>query len=249
MHEFSLQFILIIFLIFVLAGCVKGTVGMGLPAISIGLISLFTTPAEAAALLIVPTLVTNIWQFVAGPHCRVLLRRMWLMLLSISIVTAAAAGLITRSGVKHADMALGGALIAYAIISISNIRVSVSKQAEPWLSPLIGSVTGVVTGSTGVLVIPAAPYLQALGLDKEELIQALGLSFATSTIALAAGLACRGDYHIVAAGASILCIVPTLAGMFLGRWIRVRINPETFRLLFLAALMLLGGSLILRSVS
>jgi hypothetical protein len=172
---------------------------------------------------------------------------MWLMLFSMCIVTWAASGLIARSGATHAEIALGGALIAYSILSIRRNRISVSKRAEPWLSPIIGSITGVMTGSTGVLVIPAGPYLQALGLDKEDLIQALGLSFTTSTIALAVGLASRGAFHFTAAGASTLCTVPTLAGMFLGNWIRDRIDAETFRLLFLTGLLLLGASLIIRS--
>ena len=39
-------------------------------------------------------------------------------------------------------------------------------------------------------MIPAVPYLQALGLSRDQLVQALGLSFTVSTLALAAGLWC-----------------------------------------------------------
>ncbi|MCR2730907.1 sulfite exporter TauE/SafE family protein, partial [Salmonella enterica] len=65
----------------------------------------------------------------------------------------------------------------------------VSAAAEPWLGPLCGLVTGALTGATGVFVIPAVPYLNALGLARDDLVQALGLSFTVSTLALAAGLA------------------------------------------------------------
>ncbi len=40
----------------------------------------------------------------------------------------------------------------------------------------------------GVFAIPAVPYIGALGLSKDELIQALGLSFTVWTIALAAAI-------------------------------------------------------------
>lgn len=108
-------------------------------------------------------------------------------------------------------------------------------------------IDGVVTGSTGVLVMPVGPYLQALGLEKDDLVQALGLSFTASIIALAAGLASRAAYHVTAVSISAFCLVPALAGMSLGKWIRGRIDPETFRLLFLVGLLFLGSGLILRS--
>ena len=247
MHDINIQTILIAFLAFVIAGCVRGIVGIGFTMLTMGLLSLFTSPAEAAALLIIPALVTNVWQFVAGPHCLPLMRRMWLMLLSICTVTWAAAGLITRSGATHAGAALGGALVLYSIMGIAKVRISVSKRVEVWLSPIIGALTGVVTGSTGIQVIPVGPYLQALGLEKDALVQALGLSFTTSTIALAAGLETRGAYHMSAAGISILCILPALAGMSLGRWVRGKIDSETFRRLFLIGLLFLGSGLIFRS--
>ena len=51
---------------YLLAGFVKGVIGMGLPTVSIGLLGLLLTPAQAAAILVVPSLATNIWQFAAG---------------------------------------------------------------------------------------------------------------------------------------------------------------------------------------
>jgi uncharacterized membrane protein YfcA len=100
-----------------------------------------------------------------------------------------------------------------------------------------------------VFVIPAVPYLQALGLEKEDLVQALGLSFTVSTFALAAGLASRGAFHPGAVGASLLCTVPALLGMALGQLIRTRVNPATFRLIFLIGLLVLGTDLSVRSIS
>ncbi|HSK40646.1 MAG TPA: TSUP family transporter, partial [Arenibaculum sp.] len=89
--------------------------------------------------------------------------------------------------------------------------------------------------------------LQALGLEKDDLVQALGLSFTVSTLALAAGLAHDGAFEASLAGASSLALVPALAGMLLGQRIRGRVRPETFRLCFFLGLLALGGHLALRS--
>lgn len=202
-------------LTFVLAGLVKGVTGMGLPTVAIGLLGLVMAPAEAAALLIISSTVTNIWQFVAGSH--LVLRRMAWLLVTSSVVTYAAAGLLTGAGTSSAGAALGVALLAYAILGLSGLTVSVPPRLEPVLSPMIGALTGLAAGVTGVFVLPAAPYLQALGLGKEELVHALGLSFTASTLALAAGLARHGAFHIAVAGSSLLYTVPAVIGMQIGQ--------------------------------
>jgi uncharacterized membrane protein YfcA len=119
----------------------------------------------------------------------------------------------------------------------------VSRRVEPLLSPVIGAATGLVTGATGVFVIPAVPYFQALALETEDLIQALGLSFTVSTVALMAGLARDGVFQVTAAGASLLALIPALAGMYLGQWVRLRVRPEVFKRCFFFGLLLLGAYL------
>jgi uncharacterized membrane protein YfcA len=124
----------------------------------------------------------------------------------------------------------------------------VPKRCECWLGPSVGAVTGLITGATGVFVIPAVPYLQALGFDKDDLVQVLGLSFTVSTLALAAGLTSHGAFELTAAGASSLCTPPAFVGMGMGQILRTRIRAATFRLLFQLGLLLLGGDLMLRAI-
>jgi uncharacterized membrane protein YfcA len=232
--------------IFVLAGLVKGVTGMGLPTVAIGLLGLFMAPAEAAALLVIPSLATNLWQFAAGPHRLATLRRLWPMLLAVAVATWAASGLITVTG-SGARAALGVALILYALIGLAKVQLSVPRRLEPVLAPVVGAATGLVTGATGVFVLPAVPYLQALGLDRDDLVQALGLSFTASTLALAAGLATQGAFHPSAAGLSLLCTAPALLGTGLGQSLRRRIDPVRFRLVFFIGLGVLGFDLAWRA--
>ncbi|HEV7915160.1 MAG TPA: TSUP family transporter, partial [Albitalea sp.] len=146
------------------------------------------------------------------------------------------------------DAALGGALCAYAGLGLLSVRWCVAPRHERWLSPLVGLSTGLVTAATGVFVIPAVPYLQALGLEKEELVQALGVAFLVSTLALAASLNHGGALQPAALGASLLALLPALAGMGLGQWLRGRVAAALFRQLFLLSLLLLGAYLVLRAL-
>jgi uncharacterized protein len=92
--------------VFLLAGFVKGVIGLGLPTISMGLLVLFMPPAAAAA-LIVPSLITNLWQMFGGANLAALVRRLWPMLAGVCLGTWAGAGLLAMAGV---GMWLGQAL-------------------------------------------------------------------------------------------------------------------------------------------
>lgn len=233
---------------FLLAGFVKGVIGLGLPTVAMGLLSVTMPPAQAAAMLIVPSFVTNIWQLLAGPRFLGLVRRLWPMQLGVVAGTLAGTGFMQGARAGQAAIALGIALIAYAVLGLSAIRFSVSEKTEIWLGPVIGIATGLVTAATGVFVIPAVPYLGALGLRKEDLIQALGLSFTVSTIALALSLAGGGSFATGTVGSSALALLPALLGMFFGGWVRVRVSEQVFRRCFFLGLLLLGAHLASRAL-
>lgn len=239
--------ILPVVLIFLLAGLVKGTLGMGLPTIAMGLLGLLMHPVDAAGLIVIPSLITNAWQFLSARHRRSLMRRTWPMLLTNCVATWAGAGLIIGAGAGHATLWLGASLVFYAALGLANVRLSVPGRHEVWLSPSVGAATGLVTGATGVFVVPAVPYLEVLGFERDELVAVLGLAFTVSTIALAAGLASRGVFEVAAASTSTLCTLPALAGMAIGRFLRGSINRAIFRRLFLLGLLLIGGNLMLIS--
>jgi hypothetical protein len=234
-------------LVFLLAGFVKGAIGMGLPTVAIGFLALLMPPAEAATILILPSFVTNVWQLAVGPRLGGLMRRLWPLLLAAAVATVAAGRWIGAVSSPATLTALGAALVLYGGIGLAPLRLDVPARHEFWLGPLIGAASGVVTALTGVFVIPAAPYLQSLRLAPDELVQALGLSFTVSTVALAVALADAGEFHWPNAGASVLALATAIGGMLLGQAVRARLQPKTFRLWFLAGLMLLGAHLMLSS--
>jgi uncharacterized protein len=236
----SAVIVLFVAVTFAAAGFVKGVVGMGLPTVAMGVLSLVMAPAAAAAILIVPSLVTNVWQFFVRRRFGALLRRFASMMIAVCAGTALGIGVLTGASSSLASAALGAILALYGVIGLAARRFTVSPGAEAWLSPLVGMINGVVSGATGVFVVPAVPYLGCLGLAKEELIQALGLSFTVSTVALAAALALTGKYQMVAAGSSVLAVLPALAGMFLGKLVRDKLRPDAFRRWFFMGLVILG---------
>jgi uncharacterized membrane protein YfcA len=236
---------LLVLLTFLLAGTIKGMIGMGLPTVAMGMLGLAMLPTQAAALLLIPSTFTNLWQLAAGGHLRGLVRRLWPLLLMIFVGTALGSIWLGVGSGKSMGRALGGALFVYALCGLFLPTLKVPANAEPWLGPLCGFVTGLVTSATGVFVIPAVPYIQGLGLDRNALVQALGMSFTVSTLALGAGLFWNGALSGGEMGASVLALIPALFGMMIGQWLRQRVSAVLFKRVFFVGMAALGVHLII----
>ena len=230
--------------VFVLAGFVKGVIGLGLPTISMGLLALVMPPVEAAAVLVLPSLLTNIWQMLAGSSPTSAVKRLWPMMLAICAGTWAGAGLMTGAYAPFMTALLGATLLLYALSGFTSFHFHIARQTEPWLGPVVGGVTGIITAATGVFVIPAVPYLQSIGLEKDDLVQALGLSFTVSTLALAVNVVRAGTIGGSLAVTPLAALIAAIGGMAIGQALRSRLPPLVFRRCFFGGLLLLGLYLI-----
>lgn len=233
-------FLLIIAAVFAFAGFIKGVIGLGLPTVSIGLLAVAMPPAQAVAIVIVPAIVTNIWQTFAGSYLRDILRRLWPLLLGTVIGIRLGAGLMTDPYARYGSLVLGVLLVAYGILGLSKRSFHVAPNREKWIGGPVGLITGVISAATGVQVIPSMPYLQAIGMEKDELVQALGVFFTTATLALAVNLTDAGLLSTATALPGLIALAAAFAGMFGGQAVRTRMHPDTFRRWFLIALMGLG---------
>jgi uncharacterized membrane protein YfcA len=168
------------------------------------------------------------------------------MIVGVVAGTFATIGLLTGTSTSIATGALGAVLAAYGAHGLVSARFEIRPEAERWLSPIIGLITGMLTGATGVFIVPAVPYLHALRLGKEELIQSIGISAFVCPLALGLALAVSGRFQPAMAGISSVALLPALAGMYVGQHIRGRLQPAVFRRWFFIGLIALGGYMIFR---
>lgn len=238
-----MTFLAIIVMVFIFAGMIKGMIGLGLPAVSMGLLTIAMSPFQAASLLIVPSMITNIWQLFAEGRVWTFVRRFWSLLFGIVIGSVwSFLPTLSQSHGKTSEILLGSMLVLYGLYGLCVKKLPHLAAHERWLSPLVGYIGGAVTVATGVVIIPVVPYLQSLHLNRDELVQALGLTFTVSTICLAVFLhhnPMQGitlDYRL-----SAVALVAALVGMWLGKKIRYQLNEQRFRCLFFMGLVALGG--------
>jgi len=226
--------------VFLLAGTVKGLVGLGLPTITIALTSLVLPLTEAIALIALPTIFTNVWQAAIGGQFRVILRRQWPLIVPLMISLYLTMWLVGQKGPNWAFLVLAAVLVVYSGLGLLRIRLHIHADLEKPLAPLIGVISGFVAGVVGVPIIPLMPYLQALDIKPSELVQSLGVVLCATSLTLTVSLLNFGLLDGPRAIVSAAAVVPALAGMWVGQQIRLRLSVEQFRLAVFWALMLTG---------
>jgi uncharacterized protein len=234
--------LLLIFIaaVFSLAGFVKGVIGLGLPTVSMGLLAVAMAPAHALAIVIVPGILTNIWQTFAGPYFLGIVKRLWPLLVGLAVGIRLNADMMTGPYARHGTVLIGILLVIYAIVSLRKFAVAVPPRHEKSIGGIIGLTTGVISAATGVQVIPSMPFFQALGMKKDELIQALGVFFTVATVAQAFNLSAAGLLDQSTALPGVIALAFSFTGMAIGQVVRTRLEPETFRRWFLISMILLG---------
>jgi uncharacterized protein len=225
---------------FLLAGFVKGVIGLGLPTVSMGLLAVAMPPSHALAIVIVPAIITNIWQTFVGPYLRDIIRRLWPLMAGTALGIWLNGGMLTGPYARYGTIFLGILLVIYAATGLRRFVFSVAPRDEKWIGGIVGLITGAISAATGVQVIPSMPFMQAIGMEKDELIQALGVYFTVATLALAFNLTSEGLINAATALPGTVAMAASFAGMFIGQVLRSRMQPETFRRWFLIAMIFLG---------
>lgn len=245
MNMFDPGLMIMVAVAFCIAGFVKGVVGLGLPTVSLGLLSLFVDLPIAMALLVIPSLVTNIWQAIVGGQFTPLLRRLWPFLLMAVAMVHVGAELSTMIETALLLRGLGALLLVYALFALIGKTPQLLSRQERVFSPICGAINGLLTGLTGTLFLPGVMFLQAIGLSRDVLVQAMGMLFAASTASLGLALYWNGLMPVDVSILSSAALLPTLFGMGVGQALRSRLSQDFFRRLFLIAIGGLGSYIFL----
>ncbi|MDA1090920.1 MAG: sulfite exporter TauE/SafE family protein [Proteobacteria bacterium] len=235
-------------LAFLIAGFVKGVIGLGLPTVSLALLTVTIGLKSGMALMIVPSLVTNIWQGLSGGGLGIILKRLWPFLGATCVGIWFGVKGLAAFDASVLTALLGVLLCIYAGLNLKRVRRPDIGRNAPWLGPLAGAATGVLTGLTGSFVVPGVIYLQALSMPRNTMIQAMGVAFTVSTVALAVGL---GDQRLITQDLGMLSaasVMPALVGMVIGQRVRGWMSETVFLRVFFAALAALGVYIVVRSL-
>ena len=233
---------------FLLAGTIKGAVGLGLPTASVGIMTQFIDPVLAIVLVILPAMVANAWQlWQAGDAVRAF-RDYRVLAISLMVVIFLTT-FLTASVEKDTLLLIVG--IAVVIFALTSLLVSPPRLPDRFDKPaqlVAGVASGVLGGLTSIWSPPMVTYLISRRLEKDEFVRVTGLLIFAGTVPLALGFWRAGFFTAESATVSAAMIVPSLIGFQLGAMIRRRIDASKFGMVLLVVFLLMGLNIVRRAL-
>jgi uncharacterized membrane protein YfcA len=219
-------------------------IGMGMPTVSLALLSLVMGLPSAVQIMVVPTVVTNVWQALIGDGFGRLCRRFGSLLAATACGVWLGYVLLFRTYPQAMTAVLGAAIGLYATAALCGFPLMPRVRRERLASPVVGLATGVLAGATGNISMPALAYLHRLGLPPNDIVQMLGILFSLGAATLGLMLAGHGDYSADLLLVSTAAVLPGVGGMLLGQRVRGRLSEKAFRRALFSGLLLIGMHLV-----
>jgi uncharacterized membrane protein YfcA len=248
--EFGVGSWILLLMVGLLAGLVKGVVGFAMPMVLISGLGSMVSPEVALAGLIVPTLVTNLWQALrqGARAAWGSIRRFRLFLAVGFVVLMASAQLVPHLPKSLMSLMIGVPVALYAGIGLSGRALRIPGGAGRRGEATMGAIAGFFAGFSGVWGPPTVAMLIARNTEKTEQMRVQGVIYGLGSLALIWAHMVSGVLNSGTLPLSIALVVPGLLGLWIGFRIQDRIDQGTFRKLTLLVLLIAGLNLVRRGL-
>jgi uncharacterized membrane protein YfcA len=231
-----------------LAAAVKSALGFGFPLISVPIAANLIGARQAVLLIAVPVVVTNVAILLRGGGTREQLRRFAGLLAGVVAGTVAGSRLLGTLDPRWVALAVGAAGMLFALVSLLDLTPAIPPRAQAYAGPLVGGLSGVMGGTTGIFAPLIAAYIHSLGVDKRAFVYWLTASFLLGGLTQVATYYRLGLYTPTIALYAAAACVPALLGTRLGFWVQDRLSAEGFRRGVLLLVLASSLNLILRAL-
>lgn len=234
--------------VLLIAGGVKGFIGLGMPTVALALLTLSLEARSAVALILAPMLFSNIWQFWRGPDMVGCLRQHWRFAVVLIFFVAVTVWLTQSAPDRFLRIVLGLFILVFCLFSWRDAVPVIPANRLRVFEFISATIAGLLGGLTAAWAPPLAIYLTSLRLEREDFVQALGLLITAGSISLFIAYPAVGHVTGPDIVFSFWLLLPTLAGFAVGEKLRMRTDPQKFKTIFLMGFSLLGVNLLLGSL-
>lgn len=233
-----------------LAGIIKGAIGFAMPLVMVSGISSLVDPKLALAAIIMPIVVSNIWQtFRAGWTAAVeAARDFWRYVVVVCVTIFAVAQLVPIIPTRMFYLVLGVPVVTLSMIQLLGVRFSIEEEQRRWAEWLAGIVSGVFGGLAGTWGPTTVLYLLAINTPKTRQIVIQGVLYGVGSVSLLFAHLQSGILNAASAPLSIALVVPAMLGMWFGFQIHDRLDQDRFRQITLIVLVIAGLNLLRRGL-
>lgn len=235
----------------VLAGFVKGTTGFAMPMIMISGLASFLSPEMALAGLILPTLVTNGMQALRdGTSAALAAVRKYRLYFAVAGAFLVLSGqLVTAIDPRAIYAMIGLPITIFGAAQLLGWQLQIRTEARRRAEMVLGTISGLIGGVSGVWGPPLVVYLTAIDTAKAEQVRVQGVAFGLASVLLVATHLQTGVLNARTIPFSAFLLVPALLGMWLGQRVHDRLDQAAFRKATLFVLVLAGLNLMRRALA
>ena len=244
----STELIVYAALVYLLAGSIKGAVGIGLPTAAIGISSQFIDPRMAISLVVFPILFSNTWQVFREGKIIQAFKSCWLFALTMMIVLVAMTFVTAGIDTNTLFFIIGLVIFTFAVTGLLFSPPALPDRFDSIAQFVGGALSGVLGGLTAIWAPPIVIYLMARRVGKEDFVRITGVLLFLGSISLCIGFWQAGLLTGSSSLFSIGLAIPTLLGFSLGEILRRKLNSQRFRTLVLLIFLVMGLNLIRRSI-
>jgi uncharacterized membrane protein YfcA len=233
--------------VFLIAGIVKGSIGMGLPLVSITLLTLYTSPRLAMMLIIVPTLITNFLQFYRSADKVDMVLSNNYLLASLFVCTFTFSFFSFSLEQKTLSFLLGSIILIFIIYRWTGFSLSFDLVRDKALQVVSGAIIGTAAGFTHVWAPTIAILLLIRKVNKDQLVGLTGLYIFVGSLGL---FSTHYFFELLDSQTlmfSALMVFPSIFGFLIGEKIRSMISENFFETLLLFFLLIASINLLYNS--
>jgi uncharacterized membrane protein YfcA len=228
------------------AGLIKGGTGLGYSSCALPFLAAAVGLKPAIVLVVLPAMISNIVVVATTGHFQESLKRFWVLYAATLPGIIAGTFFLAWIDQKVATISLGLLIATYSVIALARPAMCQPNGLERSLQMPVGLLNGFFTGLTGSQVLPLVPFMLALKLDANRMVQAVNLAVTIASGFMTIALLQSGLMTVPSLGVSVAAIVPAMAGIYLGTRARGLIPVAHFRSVVLVVLGLLGLLLVVR---
>lgn len=238
--EFSLFILSYIFIVYLICGVIKGTIGFGMPTVSISLLVFFIDVKVIIALILIPTIIVNFYQLSRGGNFKKIFNETKFFLFSSTIFIFPGSYLLNLINSQFIILFIALVLFINSILFLTNIKYTLSSYKSPLIQILIGSINGVIIGMTSIYTMPLIFLLQSLRYNKDTTVQFLGIAFFLYPIAQLLSFTNLNLISLEIVKISFLALIPIFLGLYIGQKIRKKISESLFQKFFYYMLLMMS---------
>ena len=229
-------------------GFIKGALGVGTPLLTVPMMAQVLPLQMAIAIMAVPVVVANLWQFAQSERSTAVVARFWPTFVAILIGTWVGVKILSVIDEQTLLVLVGVAVISFALLQGSRFRLHLPDRLVKPAGVLFGGASGLIGGVSSFFGPMLITYLISIrGLAKNQFVSTISFLYVSAVVPWAIALFIYDILDQRLLVYSAFATLPVTLGLLVGQRLRGHISEAGFRHLIIVILVISGASMLWRA--